>query len=300
MHAGRLTIGLATAALAALAACADSTAPATIAASAAKGVSGGGGGGGGGGGTTTPPPSILPTTAPAPDILMRESFGSADGLRPAGGNGVLKSVLGQAPLGGFWVEYPGSKDTQWLDTDVGQSWNLTACSDNPFELASPLQQTISNGCVVSAWNDPPTSYPTALMPITVPLPSAGYELSMEGYPAPIANAYIAIGFTNSNALTSNLTTSGTLWLRVRDLSAFGVPLTYELRTGSLANGTVIASGSAGAAGWNQMSIRYSPATSTVTLSFAGVTVGSYPVSIPTPKYAAFEGVGVLDDFVLRQ
>lgn len=297
MHARRLTIGLVTAALAALAACADSTAPASVAASAAKGVSGGGAGGGGG--TTTPPPSILPTTPPAPDILMRESFGAADGQRPEGGNGVMKSVLGQAPLTGFWIEYPGSKDTQWIDPDVGQTWAFTGCSDDSLELASPLQ-TVGNGCAISAWTTPPTSYPTALMPITVPLPSTGYELSMEGYPAPIANAYIAIGFTNSNAVTSNLTTSGSLWLRVRDLSTFGLPLTYELRTGSLANGKIIASGSAGMAGWNQMSIRYSPSTSTVTLSFAGAVVGTFPVSMPTPKYAAFEGVGVLDDFVLRQ
>jgi len=299
MHAGRLTIGLVTAALAALAACADSTAPASsIVANAAKGVSGGGGGGGGGG-TTTPPPSILPSTPPAPDILVRESFGLADGLRPEGGNGTLKSVFGQPSLNGFWVEYPGSKDTQWIDPDVGQTWFFTSCSADPYELPSPLQQTYT-GCAVSQWNTPPTSYPTALMPLTVSLPSTGYELSMEGYPAPIPNAYIAIGFTNSNAVNSNLTTSGTLWLRVRDLSVGGLPLTYELRTGSLANGTVIASGTAGMAGWNQMAIRYSPAAGTVTLSFAGETVGTYPVSIPTPKYAAFEGVGVLDDFVLRQ
>jgi hypothetical protein len=283
------------------AACGDVAAPPsslTSSVASRSGGTGGGGGGGGGGGTVTSS-SILPTTPPAPGILVRESFGQANQQRPAGGKGSLRDVFSNTNLGGFWLEYPGSKDTQWLTPDVGQSWKFAGCSDNPLELPSPLEPSFQ-GCVVSQWADPPTAYPTALMPITVTLPSAGYELSMEGYPAPIAGGYIAIGFTNSGALTSNLTSSGSLWLRVVDTTRFGVPLHYELRTGSLSNGQIIASGDAGASGYNQMAIRYSPASGTVTLSFAGQAVGTFPVSIAPPRYLAFEGVGVLDDLVLRQ
>jgi hypothetical protein len=101
-------------------ACSDGSAPTRImvpgpiARSGSGSGSGGGGGGGGGtstsasgggggGGGTVSGVSILPTTAPAPDVLLRESFGPADGQRPASGNGVLKSVSGSS-LAGFWLE----------------------------------------------------------------------------------------------------------------------------------------------------------------------------------------------------
>jgi hypothetical protein len=233
---------------------------------------------------------------------MRESFGPGNSARPAGGKGVLKPVFASTNIGGFWLEYPGSKNAQWLTPDAGQSWNFAGSSDNPFEMPSPLQ-SLYNGAAISAWFDPPTSYPTALMPIVVPLPNGGYELSMEGYPAPdpgVPGAYLAIGFTNSGALQSNLTTSGALWLRVTSPYPFGVPLHYELRAGSLASGALLASGDGGAAGFNRMSIRYSPAAGTVTLTFDGVVIGTYAAAMPAPKYLAFEGVGVIDDVVLRQ
>jgi hypothetical protein len=52
----------------------------------------GGGGAGGGGGTVTAP-NPLPTAAPAPGILMRESFGPGpDHVRPAGGQGTHKAT----------------------------------------------------------------------------------------------------------------------------------------------------------------------------------------------------------------
>ena len=65
--------------------------------------------GGGGGAKSTPTAtSVLPTTPPAPGILVRESFGLAGTgdlsapVRPAGGKGLLKA-LGRN-LNGFWVE----------------------------------------------------------------------------------------------------------------------------------------------------------------------------------------------------
>ena len=289
------------AAVAVAVACSDAsqtTSPVAPRASFSGGTGGGGGGGGGGGTVTTP--SILPTTAPAPDILMRESFGPADGFRPAGGKGTLKSVGISNSLGGYWLEYPGTKNTAWLGVDAGQSWNFAGCSGDPYELDSPLQVNYG-GCVVSFWADPPTSYPTALMPITVALPPEGYEFSMEGYPAPIPNGYVAIGFTNSGALASNLTTSGIVWLRMRDLNPPpGGVLSYELRTGSLATGQVLASGYAGYAGWNHMGLRYTTATQSITLTIGDSVIGTFPAPMTAPKYLAFEGVGVLDNFVLRK
>jgi hypothetical protein len=213
----------------------------------------------------------------------------------------MKDASIHTTIGGFWVEYPGSKDTQWLAPNADQTWKFAGCSTNALEMPSPLQSQFE-GCVVSEWFDPPTSFPTALVPITVALPTAGYELSMEGYPAPalVPGAYIAIGFTSSGVLQSNLTGGGSLWLRVTNPYPNGVPLHYELRTGSLAGGQLLASGDAGYAGYNPMALRYSPAAGTVTLSFGGAAIGTYPVTIPAPKYLAFEGIGVLDDLVLRK
>jgi hypothetical protein len=289
--------------LATVAACGDVAAPTSSLAPSGisrSGGSGGGGGGGGGGGTAVDGTSILPTTAPAPGILMRESFGPGpDLLRPTGGKGTAKGTSLHTTLNGFWAEWSGGRTTAWITPETGQTWKFCGGSADPYELPSPLQTQYS-GCAASEWFDPPTSYPTALLPITVALPNDGYELSMEGYPAPIAGAYVAIGFTSSGAVTSNLTTSGALWLRVVDTTRFGFPLHYELRAGSLASGRILASGDAGASGWNRMAIRYSPAAGTVTLTYDGTVIGTYPFTMAAPKYAAFEGVGILDDFVLRQ
>jgi hypothetical protein len=208
----------------------------------------------------------------------------------------MRVIAVHSDLAGYWLEYPGSKNTQWLTPTSGQTWKIGACSDDPYEMPSPLQQPFS-GCVASQWSDPVTSYPTALMPFAAP--TTDYELSMDGYPAPTADGYVAIGFTNSSAMTSNLTTAGSLWLRVRNLDRNLGPLNYELRTGGL-TGTVIASGAMGFVGWNRMAIRVSPANSTVTLTIAGNVIGTYNTTLPTPRYVAFEGVGVLDNFVVRR
>lgn len=305
-----------------IAACTDATAPNTSLSPATptlQGGSGGGGGGGGGGGSAPSAAGILPATPPAPDILLRESFGPGpDFIRPAGGKGEGRNMWGGGhTIAGFWVEYPGNKDNAWITApETGQSWRNCGGGDNsstqnPFELPSPMQ-TAQAGCVASSWIDPVTQYPTALMPINFALPSGGYELSMEGYPSPIAGGYIAIGFTSSSAVISNLTSAGTLWLKVTDPTGFSAPLHYELRAGSLATGRLLASGDRGQSGWNHMAIRVSPASGTVTLNFgtvatmatgavfsdtASVTV---PFAMSSPKYIAFEGVGIIDDVVVRK
>src|SRR4051812_16137994 len=78
---------------------------------------GAGGGGGGGGGAVSPATANpLPASAPAPGVLFRESFGpGADPAlaRPTSGNGKLRSVFAGTSLGGFWVEWPGSKASTW-------------------------------------------------------------------------------------------------------------------------------------------------------------------------------------------
>jgi hypothetical protein len=273
-----------------------------------SGGSGSGGGGGGGGGTKIDGTNILPTAAPAPGILVRESFGPGpDMLRPTGGKGEAKPAYAGTTLGGFWAEYPGSKNAAWITPpETGQTWKLCAGGDNtgtenPWELPSPLQTTQS-GCVASIWTDAITTFPTALLPVTFALPSDSYELSMEGYPAPIPEGYVAIGFTSSGVTSSNLTSSGALWLRVTDptRSMYGIPLHYELRAGSLASGQLLASGDAGYRGWMHMAIRVSPAAGTVTVTFADAESVTVPFTMPAPKYLAFEGIGILDNLVLRK
>ena len=226
---------------------------------------------------------------------------------PRGGKGEAKSTFTNTTLGGFWVEYPGTKNNAWITPpETGQTWKLCAGGDNtstenPWELPSPLQAT-QPGCVASIWTDAITTFPTALMPIGFALPADSYELSMEGYPAPIPEGYVAIGFTNSGATASNLTSSGALWLRVTDptRSTFGIPLHYELRAGSLASGQLLASGDAGYRGWMHMAIRVSPAAGTVTVKFADADAVTVPFTLPTPKYVALEGIGIVDDLVLRK
>jgi hypothetical protein len=264
------------------------------------GGAGGGGGGGGGGGVSGV--SVLPTTAPAAGILMRESFGLGPNFtieRPAGGNGLLKVDFSEKSINGFWIEYPGSSKTEWLAPDTGQIIEF-AGSNNPHELPSPLEAPLGGGAVISPWFHAPTSYPTALMPIAVTLPAAGYELDVDIVPSPFPGAYVAMGFTNSNVLHSNLTTAGALWLRL-DVSPDSTwRFHYQLRSGGIATGQLLASGNVdNFDGWPTSSIRYSTAGS-VTLSIDGQPLGTFSATLATPKYLAIEGVGTFDNLVLRQ
>src|SRR4029077_13594155 len=111
------------------------------------GTGGGGATGGGGGGAvavcdTTP---VLPTTAPEANIIMRDSFGFANLARPTGGKGCLKFYNVHNPLAGFWVEYPGSKNTAWLaPAETTQTWRACGATDDPYEMPSPIQATWGN------------------------------------------------------------------------------------------------------------------------------------------------------------
>lgn len=81
-----------------------------------------------------------PTPAPAPDVLVRESFGLGPDLpRPAGGQGGLRATYLHTTLGGLWVKWPGSKSTAWMRPDGNQTWKLCGANPSPYELPSPLQ-----------------------------------------------------------------------------------------------------------------------------------------------------------------
>lgn len=256
--------------------------------------------GGGGTPTPTPTPNPLPQTAPAAGVLYRESFGEADLYRPNGGKGTMKTTYVHTNLKGFWIEYPGSKDTQWMGSEVGQSWNLCAASDNPYEMYSPIQMTLGyygNGCVISDWFDDPTVNPTALMPVS--LPSTPYEVSFNGYPAPISGKYLALGLTDSSVLYSNLETSGNVVLVIRQAEPFSsYTIQYELRAGGM-NGTLLASGETYFEGWNQLKLVVDPINHTVGGSVNGSDLGVHSLDIGRPRYAGFEGVAVGDNFVIR-
>src|SRR5262245_49274363 len=177
------------------------------------GTSGGGTGGtGGGGGGTCDTTPVLPTTAPAPDIIMRDSFGqgrnSIAPVRPTGGKGCNKPSYTHTAITGFWVEYPGSKNATWLTAPESvRTWRFCAQTPDPNELPSPLQPPvilgdgsvdgIFNGCVISDWTDPALPFdqvPAALIP--TPRTAGGIEASIDGWPSFIAGTYVAIGLTD--------------------------------------------------------------------------------------------------------
>lgn len=270
-------------------------------------ASGGGKGGSGGGGggvkpSPTPTPVVLPSTPPAPDVILRESFGLADGLlRPTGSKGTLKETYIHTSISGFWVEYPGSKDTAWIaPPEGGQTWRFCASSDNPYEtLFSPLQVVYGNGCLASQWTDAVPDNPTALVPFKAP--DGAYEVSLNGYPAPIDGKYIALGLTGSSLLESNLQTSGDLWLSLKfadPVHDYGT-LIYELRANGM-NGPVLASGQTFFDSFNRLVLRYDPLSQTVSASVNGVEIGVFSQSIPTPRFIGIEGVGIVDNLVVRK
>ena len=162
-------------------------------------------------------------------------------------------------------------------------------------MFSPIQVTYGNGCVASEWFEVPTTNPTALMPVT--LPATPYEVSMNGWPAPIDGKYLALGLTNSGVLYSNLENLGSIVLVIRSPSP-NVTTQYELWAGGM-SGTLLASGETYFEPWNQLRIRVDPVAHTVGGSINGADLGVHSLNIGAPKYAGFEGVGIGDNFVIR-
>ena len=293
---------------------------ANVSAFAAGGISGGGGtggggtGGGGGGGTTCDTTPVLPTSAPAADIIMRESFGPGpNNVRPTGGKGCNKADYVHTALTGFWVEYPGSKNATWLTAPESvRTWRFCVQSEDPNELPSPLQSAviagdgtpagIMNGCAISDWTDPSLPFdqvPAALIP--TPRTAGGIEASIDGWPSFIAGTYVAIGLTDSTLTVNNLQSAAGIWLRITQGPDLNNGLTfYELRANGM-SGPLLASGEFWSVTFNQIAVRYDPVRQIAGASLNGVDLGSYPVALPAmPKFVGFEGVGILDNFVVRQ
>jgi hypothetical protein len=272
----------------------------------------GGGGGGGGGGNPAPAPTPVPTPvptpilnplpveAPAPGVILRESFGQADLWRPTGDKGKLKEDYVHTPLGTFWLEYPGNKTNQWLTpTEAeGQTWRFCGASDNPYEMFSPLQVTYANGCAASEWFDAVPQNPSALMPFRQP--TVPYEITLNGWPAPIPGKYLALGLTSVAADYSALENSGSIVLVLKPAPPYmNWTVLYELRAGGL-NGALLASGETFFdGGWNRMVLRYDPANKQVSASVNGMEMGPFSQTIAAPKYVGFEGVAIADNFVVR-
>lgn len=247
----------------------------------------------GGGGTTFVNP--LPTTAPAPDVILRESFGpgpAPDYSRPKGSS--LRQVFAGTGLAGFWLEYPGSKSTAWSTPDTGAGWHFAFASLNPYEaLPSPIQPEPFNGVIINNWADSVLSFADALMPFRGV--SSRYTVSAEVYPSPLAGAYVGFGLTSSGALQSNLPAGGQIWLLLSQVApADGMHGYYELRIGN----QVLASGTTFIDGFTPVTITVDPAAQTVNATVEGLDLGTFSARV-TPSFIAFEGQGWADDLIVR-
>jgi hypothetical protein len=265
------------------------------------GGTGGGGTGGGavGGGTVCDTTPVLPTTAPEAGVIMRDSFGLANLARPTGGKGCLKFYNVHTALVGFWMEYPGSKNTAWLaPSESTQTWRACAMNDDPYEMPSPIQATWGNGCIVSDWIDPVLTRPTALVPFTPP--AAPYQISIDAWPATDASAdyYVGFGLTDVSILESNLETSAGVWLELKFIDSVLNMSSYALRADGR-TGPVLATGTVPFGPHTRLVLRYDPAGQTVSASVDGIELGVYVQPIRTPRFIGIEGVGIVDNFVVR-
>jgi hypothetical protein len=90
-----------------------------------------------------------------------------------------------------------------------------------------------------------------------------------------------------------------VWLGLRKQQAMtNGPLVYEWRLNGR-TGPLLASGVVDDVLWNRMEIRHDPVNGTVSASVNGIALGTASMA-GKPLYAGFEGVGVLDNFVIRR
>lgn len=259
----------------------------------------------GGGGTPVPgATNPLPTTAPAPGVVYRESFGPGpQTLRPKSGKGDMRSTFIGTTLGGYWIEWPGSKDTQWITPAGEATWKFTSSISendpigNPYELPSPLEVGGMRGVVWADVTDgAATGYPAALMPVT--WPTAAWAISIEGFPQPVPGSYLALGLTDSGATLNNLAVVGKVSLELSSAPAGQSLLGWNLWLGGSPR-TLLASGTTDDMIYNRLEIRYDPQAQSLQASVNGVSTGSFSVNLGQPRYAGFEGSGTADDFVIR-
>jgi len=151
------------------------------------------------------------------------------------------------------------------------------------------------------WTDPSLPFdqaPAALIPLVGT--TGAFQASIDGRPAPIAGTYVAVGLTDSTLTVNNLETSAGVWLLVTQGPALNnVDMVYELRLNGR-TGPLLATGTFSSVNFNQIAVRYDPATGQAGASINGTDVGSYPAGLSAaPKFVGFEGVGTLDNFVVR-
>lgn len=207
----------------------------------------------------------------------------------------------------FWVEWPGSKDRAWITNAGEASWKFTQGSNggpnpNPYELPSPLEVDLGYGVIAgqvfSDVSDGTSGgLPTALLPVA--WPTGGWSLSVEGWLwNNLATSYLGIGVTDSGATLSNLSGPARVALLMRPVDG-GQALGWELWTGG-ATRTLVASGPMLDDGFNRLQLTYDETRQLLTVVVNGITVGAYPMNLGRPRYAAFEGVGMVDNFVIRK
>lgn len=263
----------------------------------------------GGGGTPVPgATNPLPTSAPAADIVYRESFGPGPAdLRPKGGKGDMRSTFIGTTLGGFWVEWPGSKGNAWITNSGEATWKFTSSSNggpnpNPYEMPSPLEVDLGYGVIAgqvfSDVSDGTTGgFPTALLPMS--WPTTAWSMSIEGVLwGGNAPSYIALGVTDSSTTLSNLVGPARLTLLMRPVNNFQT-VVWELWTGG-ASRTLVASGPVEDLGFNQLKLSYDPVAKVVSVYTNEQLGGTFPMDLGRPRYAAFEGHGLVDNFVVRK
>ena len=61
----------------------------------------------------------------------------------------------------------------------------------------------------------------------VRLPTVPYELTLNGYPAPLPGSYLALGLTNSSTVYSNLDASGSVVLVIRPVVSRSIDATID-------------------------------------------------------------------------
>jgi len=245
-----------------------------------------------------PPPSVLPTTPPEAGVVLRESFGPGPDLllaRPQGGNGALRNVFANTNLGGFWLEYPGSKSEVWSTSGTAAHWIFAFASLNPFEVMdSPLQPLPFNGIAFSDWSDGVVTTTDLVIPFRGV--ATKYSLSAELFPAFLPGSYVGFGLSTSGAVNANLPASGQIWIRLTQVDpvANGADGQYDIMAGS----TVLASGLFNVEGFNPVQITVDPVAQTFSVMLDGVDLGTWAARI-TPSFIAFEGQGWADDLVVR-
>ncbi|MFL5416055.1 MAG: hypothetical protein ACJ78Y_08665 [Myxococcales bacterium] len=245
-----------------------------------------------------PPASVLPTTPPEANVVLRESFGPGPDLllaRPQGGSGGLRNVFAGTDLGGFWLEYPGSKSAVWSTPSTGGHWIFAFASLNPLEaMASPLQPLPFNGIAFSDWSDGVVTTSDLVIPFRGM--ATKYSVSAELFPAFLAGSYAGFGLTTSGALNANLPASGQIWVRLTQIDpvANGADGQYDIMAGN----SVLASGLVNLEGFNPVQITVDPVAQTFNVMLNGFDLGTWAARL-TPSFIAFEGQGWADDLVVR-